>query len=117
MHETVPRYDLARVANTILLELVPTEPRLITEVVNSLGTRVSAISEFHPTFDFSYWGRGTVVEIVRFLHGTGLVKIEAHEEDLVLWDDVKISLTAEGTDYIYRARNELTEVFNSLGAI
>lgn len=113
------RYDLARVANALLLDLVPSDtPVSLTSLVTLLEERIAAIRTEDATFDFNFWARGTLAEVIHFLADSGLLELSgASGYELLsadVWSSAHVCRTFEGTDYIRRARSSLAPLFEEL---
>ena len=116
------RYELARVANTLLLELIPQEPRInLVVLVGSLEARIGVLHAENAAFDFPYWARGTLAEVLHFLADSGLVELSgATGEELRsrdCWNRAHVRRTVEGDDFIRRARFALANLFEQLESI
>ena len=113
------RYDLARVANALLLELVPSDKAVsLTWLLAQLEERIAVIRTDDPGFDFAFWARGTLAEVIHFLADSGLLELSgASGDELVstdVWSSAHVCRTFEGGDYIRRARASLGALFAQL---
>jgi hypothetical protein len=104
------RHELATVAHSMFLELVPSdgERRLLT-VVDLLDARVLQERAQDQSFDFAFWARGTLLEVVAFLAGCGLLVLRGVTtddlKDLDTWPRASVQRTSRGDDFL-----ELTKV-------
>jgi hypothetical protein len=115
----LPRHELARVANTLALEQIPGDVYLSLALLpERLSARVAEIRRFVPTFDFAYWSRGTLAEVLYFLSGVGLIDLsggtDAELARIDAWSKIRIRRTAEGADYIARCRAALDNIFQDI---
>ncbi len=102
------RYELARVANALLLDIVPVDaPISLTSLVARLEERIATIRAEDPAFDFAFWARGTLAEVIHFLADSGLFELSgATGQELAsaeTWSTTHVCRTFEGSDYIQRA--------------
>jgi hypothetical protein len=113
------RYELAQVANAVLLELVSAEHGVsLLTLAERLAERIVEIRRSHPSFDFAYWSRGTLSEVVEYLSGVGLIELHgstvADLRTLDHWSQVFVRHTKDSEPYILRARSVLAQVFHEI---
>lgn len=113
------RYELAQVANAVLLEVVPAENDVsLLKLAERLGERIVEIRRLHPSFDFAYWSRGTLSEVVEYLSGVGLIELHgstvADLQTLDHWSQIFVRRSRDSEPYILRARTALAQVFHEI---
>ena len=113
------RHELARVANSLLLELIPPDREVdLNTLARALDVRANDVSQVADDFDFNYWARGTLAEVVRYLTSCSLVQLSGvRVEDLGCRDDwarARLRRTEPGSSYVASTRQDLRELIESL---
>jgi hypothetical protein len=121
-----PRHELAAVAHSMLLELVPSGHKLpLPTLVRLLDGRVRAQRVHDASFDFAYWARGTIAEVVAYLVGCDLLTIEGMQSDdlhaVDAWPSATLQRTARGDAFLRQTRRLLVDLLpelrNDAGAV
>lgn len=113
------RHELARVAHALLLELISGgEALTLSSLVKRLEDRIVSARRHLDGFDFAFWARGTLAEVLTFLADGDLIVLEGagladlRSEDA--WEKIFVRRTSEGLRFLQRARVALPEQFAQL---
>lgn len=117
-----PRHELARVANVVLLELIPRDSSVsLVTLVAMLEERIDVIRCTQPEFDFVYWARGTLAEVIHFLADAGLLVLSGAMGDELRsqdsWGNVFVSRAPDAEFFIHRARAALPDLIGQLESV
>lgn len=113
------RHELAQVAHVLVLEaLLDNTAEPLPTAIQRLEDRVLTCRRHEPTFDFGYWSRGTLAEVLQFLSDCGFLELSGlPRPDLRVeaqWRALSIRRTPEGVGFAMRSRSSLSAIFESL---
>lgn len=116
-----PHHELASVAHSMLLDLVPVEREIpLSAVVGRLDRLVLEVRLREPSFDFGYWARGTIAEVIAYLAGTGMLMLYGVTGDQLLdldmWPRVALQRTLRGSSFIEATRRTQADLFAQIEA-